>query len=128
MWARLGDEGGQAALEFALVLPLLLAVVMMVAQVATVYRQYLTLTDAVRAGARVAVVSRTASDPTGTAKTAVTQAASDIGLTTGDVSVTSTWAAGSSVTISATHSYTISIIGLPIKTGVLQSSTTERVE
>jgi Flp pilus assembly protein TadG len=125
---RLGDEGGQAALEFALVLPLLLAVVMMVAQVATVYRQYLTLTDAVRAGARVAVVSRTVTDPTGTAKTAVTQAGSDIGLTAADVSVTSTWAAGSSVTVSASRSYTISIIGLPIKTGVLQSSTTERVE
>jgi|SwirhisoilCB1_FD_contig_61_785504_length_947_multi_5_in_0_out_0_2 hypothetical protein len=101
---------------------------MMVAQVASVYQQYLTLTDAVRAGARVAVVSRTAPDPSGTAKAAVTQAASDIDLTPGDVTVTSTWASGSDVTVTATHDYSISIIGLPIKTGVLSSSTTERVE
>ena len=128
MRIRLADEGGQAALEFALVLPILLTVVTMIAQVASVFQQYLTLTDAVRAGARVAVVSRTAADPTGTAKTAVTQAAKDLGLASSDVTVDSTWTTGAPVTVTATHGYTISIIGLPITSGVLHSSTTERVE
>ena len=100
----------------------------MIAQVAMVFQQYLTLTDAVRAGARVAVVSRLATDPTGTARSATKSAGTDLGLTDSDVTVTSTWAAGAPVTVTATHNYSISIIGLPIKSGVLRSSTTERVE
>jgi hypothetical protein len=101
---------------------------LLIAQVAMVFQQYLTLTDAVRAGARVAVVSRSVPDPTGTAQAATTTAGTDLNLSSGDVTVTSTWAAGAPVTVTATHDYSISIIGLPIKSGVLRSSTTERVE
>jgi hypothetical protein len=100
----------------------------MIAQVASVFQQHLTLTDAVRAGARAAVVSRFAPDPTGAAKAATARAGSDIGLTAADVTVAASWQPGTDVTVTATHDYTISIIGFPLTSGVLHSSTTERVE
>ena len=42
---------GQAIVEFAIVLPLLLALVLGIVQFAIAFNNYLTLTDAVRAGA-----------------------------------------------------------------------------
>jgi hypothetical protein len=92
------------------------------------YRNYLGLVDAVRAGARVAMVSRTAGNPTATAQTAVVNAGTDLGLTTGNVQVTSTWESGSDVTVTATYPYTLSLFGFSVTSGNLTSSTTMRVE
>ena len=49
--------------EFALVLPILLLLVMGIIQFGIVFNNYVTLTDGVRAGARQAAVSRTLPDP-----------------------------------------------------------------
>lgn len=95
------------------------------------FSQYLTLTDAVRAGARVAAVSRTSPDPAAAACAAVQDSAPDLDLACGtDVTVTppSDLQAGADVTVSATHPYTLSIFGLTVVSGSLSSSTTERVE
>ena len=48
--------------EFAIVLPILLVLVFGIIQFGIVFNHYLTLTDAVRAGARQAAVSRTLSE------------------------------------------------------------------
>lgn len=81
-----------------------------------------------RSGARIAAVSRQAADPTAAAKQAVVDAANGMSLSTGDVTVTSSWAAGSTVTVSAQKTEPISIFGIPITSVVLHSATTERVE
>lgn len=124
-------ERGQATVEFAVVLPILLAVVTMIVQFGITYNRYLTLTDAVRAGARIAAVSRSAADPTGSAQQAVITAGTGLHLTTGQVAVTpgaSGWTAGGSVTVQAQTPYSISIFGLSLMSGQLTSSTTERIE
>jgi Flp pilus assembly protein TadG len=118
--------------EFALVLPILLTVVTMIVQAGIAYNHYLSLTDAVRAGARVAAVSRSATDPTTTTKNAVIASGNGLGLTATQVTVTpaavNPWQTGTTVTVSAQTPYKLSIFGIPVKSGVLTSTTTERVE
>lgn len=111
--------------EFALVLPILLALVTAIAELGLTFSHYLTLQDAVRSGARVAAVSGPGA--TATVQAAVTNAGRDIGLTPADVTVT--YPAGTTdVVVSAGTNYSIGFFGLPVKTGRLISSTTERVE
>jgi Flp pilus assembly protein TadG len=126
--SRLAGEGGQALVEFALVLPLLLAVVTGVIQFGIVFRDYLNLTDAVRSGGRVAAISRTAPNPTLAAQTAVTSAGGGLKIAPSDVTVTSTWQPGSDVVVTAAYPYTLSIFGIPVRSGSLTSTTTQRVE
>ena len=118
--------------EFALVLPLFLMVVMAIVQFGLVFNDYLNLTDAVRAGARVASVSATAGNPQAVAGDAVRSAAN--GLDTSRLTVdaqdidSAIWRSGDRVRVTAAYPYTISIFGIPLKSGVLTGSTTERVE
>jgi len=125
---RARDEGGQAVVEFALVLPLLVTFVMAIGQLGITFFHYLDLADAVRAGARVAAVSANTSDPTGAATTAVRSSASDLSASQLQVDVASDWQSGDTVTVSATYPYSISVFGIGVYSGSLESSTTERVE
>jgi hypothetical protein len=94
------------------------------------------LTDAVRAGGRIATISRTVADPVGVTRTSVKKAAGDLSLTDQQVVVLVNgvpnaplpWPSGADVTVTATHPYTISIFGIPVRTGSLTSTTTQRVE
>ena len=52
------DEKGQAMTEFAVVLPVVALVLFAIVQFGIAFNNYLTLTDAVRRGARTAAVSR----------------------------------------------------------------------
>jgi Flp pilus assembly protein TadG len=74
------DERGVVAVEFALVLPLLVTLVFGIVQFGLALNTKLTLTHAAREGARAAVVG---SD----VKTAVKDAATGIGLKTSDIDV-----------------------------------------
>lgn len=103
-------------------------VVTAIVQFGLLYQHYLSLTDAVRSGARVAAVSRTSGDPVGAARSAVIAAADGLNLDSSDVDVESPWQAGSTVSVSATYPYSLSIFGIPVKTGSLTSTTVERVE
>lgn len=114
--------------EFALVLPILCLLLFGVIQFGIVFNNYVDLTDAVRAGARKAAVSRQAADPVGTATQAVVSSAGDITINPAKVSVTSTWQPGDDVTVQASYPYSISLLGLVVASGNLTSKTTERVE
>lgn len=103
-------------------------VVFAIVQFGIIFNQQLNLTDAVRTGARTASLSAGAVDPTGAAKAAVLRADGGLGLTSGQVQVSSTWQPGAPVTVSASYPYTLSIFGIPLKSGSLTSATTERVE
>jgi Flp pilus assembly protein TadG len=116
--------------EFALVLPILALLLFGVIQFGLVFNNYLTLTDAVRAGARKAAVSRHLADPSGEAQTATRKAAtdlrqSDLNVT---VSVSPRWESGAEATVSADYPYRISLLGLVLKSGRMHSTTKERVE
>ena len=117
--------------EFALVLPLLAVLLFGVIQFGIVFNHYLDLTDAVRAGARQAAVSRQTSDPTGpdgVATQAVVNSAGDITIDPNKVTITSSWQPGEEVTVQAAYPYAIDLFGWVLASGDLHSKTTERVE
>jgi len=114
--------------EFALVLPLLALLLFGVIQFGIVFHQYVTLTDAVRAGARQGAVGRHLSSPSSSVEDRVRSSAADLDQSELDVSVTSSWQQGEDVTVTATYPYDISLLGFVVKSGNLTSTTTERVE
>ena len=114
--------------EFALVMPLLLLVLLAILQFGVVFNNYVTLTDAVRAGARKGAVSRRVTAPSTAVDTAVRNAATDLKSSDLQVTVTSTFQQGDDVTVTASYPYQISLLGLVVKSGRFHSTTTERVE
>jgi len=114
--------------EFALVLPLLVVLLFAIVQFGIVFNNYVTLTDATRAGARAGAVARNDADPNGTTTGAVKSSSANLDQTNLNVSVNSTWQPGSDVTVTATYPYSISLLGWVVASGNLQSQTTERVE
>jgi Flp pilus assembly protein TadG len=129
-------QEGQAFVEFVLVAPILLLLVFGIVQFGLLLHNYLTLTDAVRVGARQAAVSRTASNPTAATCARIQSSAQRLSIPCTDVTVrpfdpktgTATWAQGGDVTVSASYPYSINLLGFVVKSGRLTSQTTERVE
>jgi Flp pilus assembly protein TadG len=124
-------ESGQTVAEFALVLPLLMVILLAIIQFGILFKNYLDLTDAVRAGSRRAVVMRL--DPAREQKTrdAVKRAAPDLSLQDSDIVVTATsldWQAGEDVTVTASYPYKIDLLGIVFKEGRMTSKVVERIE
>jgi Flp pilus assembly protein TadG len=129
----LRNEEGQAAAEMALILPLLAAILLGIAQFGIAFNNYITLTDATRAGARKAAVSRFTGDQGASAVAAVRSAASNLkqsgpGSLTVDATSTNWNVPGSDVTVTATYPYSINILGWTMAGGDLTSTTKERLE
>jgi Flp pilus assembly protein TadG len=132
------NQDGQAMVEFVLVAPILLLLIFGIIQFGIVFNNYMTLTDAVRAGARQAAVSRTLPDPVGAATNRVKSAATNLDTSAGALDITvdpfdpktgsHDWAQGGDVTVKASYPYSISLLGFVVKSGQLTSQTTERVE
>ena len=121
------SEKGQTMVEFAIALPILCLILFAVIQFGIVFNNYIALTDAARAGARKAAVSRQTSDPTGACVTAI-QNSSGLDQTKLGASCSSSWQRASDVTATATYPYSINLLGFVVKSGTLTASTTERVE
>jgi Flp pilus assembly protein TadG len=129
-------QEGQAMVEFALVLPVLLLLIMGIIQFGILFNNYVTLTDAVRAGARQAAVSRGLTDPVAATESRVKKSAA--GLKASDLAITVTpldpndgsanWVQGGDVTVKATYPYRINLFGVVVMSGRFESETTERVE
>ena len=116
--------------EFALVLPILCLLLFGVIQFGILYKDYVTITDAARAGARKAAVSRLEVSPEGVVETKVRAAAADLDQAKLAVSVVAApgWQHGADVTVETQYPYQISLLGLVVASGQLKSTTTERVE
>jgi Flp pilus assembly protein TadG len=114
--------------EFALVLPILAFLLFAVIQFGIVFNNYITLTDATRAGARKAAVSRRAPNPQATCISAVRTSGASLRQSDLTAACTSTWQPGADVQVTATYPYSISLLGLFSKSGRFTSTTTERVE
>jgi Flp pilus assembly protein TadG len=122
--------------EFALVLPILLLLVMGIIQFGVLFNNYVTLTDGVRAGARQAAVSRGLPDPVAAATSRVKTSAAGLDETKLDITVTpydpadgsANWVQGGDVTVEAKYPFKIKLFGVVVMDGKLKSKTTERVE
>jgi Flp pilus assembly protein TadG len=117
--------------ELAIVIPLIALLLFGVIQFGIVFNNYVTLTDAVRAGARKAAVSRNlgAAGAVAAAQLAVRDSASDLDKTKlPDATVTSMWAHADPVTVCAQYPYGVNLIGVTVASGNLKSCTEERVE
>jgi Flp pilus assembly protein TadG len=123
-------ERGQTLVEFALVLPILSLLLLGVIQFGVAYNHYITLTDAVRAGARKGAVGRHLQDPTTAVEQAVRNGGTDLDPEKLEISVKSSWEQGSDVSVTATYPYNIKLLGfgVTVTSGRLSSSTKERVE
>jgi Flp pilus assembly protein TadG len=126
------EQRGQTAVEFALVAPLLIVLLLGIIQVGVAFHDYVTITDAARAGARKAVVARFTGGNTATTKQTVRDAASDLDQSKLNVDVTPATldTAGSTVTVTATYPYTINIplLGLTLVSGNLTATAKEDLE
>jgi Flp pilus assembly protein TadG len=127
---RLSDQRGQTMAELALVLPILLVLLLGIAQFGIAFNNYVTLTDAVRAGARKAAVSRSASDPAGACRAQVIASAGSLNTTElkRNLSCTSSWSPGADVTVHADYPFEIKLLNWSVKSGRLDSTMKERVE
>jgi len=122
------SERGQSLTEFALALPILALLLFAVIQFGIVFNNYVTLTDATRAGARKGAVGRQLQQPQQACIDAVQRSATDLDSKKLQTSCQSTWLPGADVKVTATYPYQISLLGMVVKAGRLSSITTERVE
>jgi Flp pilus assembly protein TadG len=125
---RSRKERGQTTTEFAIVLPILCLLLFGVIQFGILFNNYVTLTDAVRAGARKAAVSRQTSNPRQACIDQIRASADDLDQSKLAPDCQSSWQRASNVTVTATYPYSISLMGLVVASGNLRSTTQERVE
>jgi Flp pilus assembly protein TadG len=122
--------------EFVVILPVLLLVLVAIYQFGQVFVNYMDVTSAAREGARKAAVSRTAGTCGAVDALAVSSAqsaASDLNTSNLTVTVTRTctnnaYVQGGDVTVTASYPYSVNILGMVVSSGSLSSSTTMRIE
>jgi Flp pilus assembly protein TadG len=116
--------------ELALVLPVLLVLLLGIAQFGVTFNNYVSLTDAVRAGARKAAVSRNLADPAGACRAQVLASAGSLNTTElgRNLSCASSWQPGADVTVTADYPYDIKLLNWKVKSGRFVSTMKERVE
>lgn len=124
------SERGQTAVEFALVTPMLVVLLLAIIQVGIAFNSHVTVTDAARAGARQAVVARFSGASIADIEQAVRNAASDLDQSKLQVVVADpTWnVPGSDVTVTVTYPYQINLLGWVVASGNVTSTMTERLE
>jgi len=130
------DENGQTAVEFALVAPVIVALLLAVIQFAVAFHDYVTLTDAARAGARRAIIARFSGGDFTEATQAVKDSASNLDQSklnapgAIDVSDPSGMVSGSLVTVTVKYPYaiTIPLLGMTVSSGTLTAVAKERLE
>jgi Flp pilus assembly protein TadG len=138
---RFRNEDGQAIVEFALVLPLLMGLLLGIVQFGIIFNNYETITDAARIGGRQAAVARFVGDNGASAISAAKAAATNLDLSApGAVTATSCppdvpscttsdWSStGNIVTVTVTYPYSIKILDWTVKAGSLTSVSKERLE
>ncbi|HZD88140.1 MAG TPA: TadE family protein [Gaiellaceae bacterium] len=133
IFRSLAADDGQAAVEFAIVAPALIALLLGIVQCGIAFSHYVTVTDAARAAARKAVLIRdeglTASDITAAAQAAAPDLnASQLGVSVSDPTDPSFQQGGSTVQVTVTYPYSINVLGWVVSSGNLSSTMSERLE
>ncbi|MCW2925814.1 MAG: TadE family protein [Thermoleophilia bacterium] len=121
-------EAGQAMVEFALVLPVLCVLLFGIVEFGLAFWHYQMVSAAASEGARRGAISRTASDRTSRVIQTVKDSSPQLDPTKISTTVTSTWAAGSTITVNVSYPQTISIMGVTLFNSNLTGKRTMRVE
>jgi Flp pilus assembly protein TadG len=128
--ARRARSRGQAMVEFVLILPVLLLLILGIYQFGQTYSDYIQVTNAARDGGRKALVSR--GDTTGVADAVAAAKNATWWLDKNNMTVTVSpgqpWTQGQTVTVTVKYPYSINILGYVVASGTLSSATTVRVE
>jgi len=127
----LKNEHGQTMAELALVLPVLLVLLLGIAQFGVVFNNYVSLTDAVRAGARKGAVSRNLADPAGACRAQVLASAGSLNTTELGRNLSCSFSSlqpGADVTVTADYPYDIKLLNWKVKSGRFASTMKERLE
>ena len=134
MRQRARNERGQAAVELALILPVLVVIVYAIFQFGQVYLQYQEVSAATSEGARKASNMAAIADPGRTSTIVATVRAGTSVGNNGEydgsnlsVAVDSTWTPGSPVTVTSTYPASVSIFGITIFSDNLTTRRTARV-
>jgi Flp pilus assembly protein TadG len=130
---NLASDQGQTVVEFALVAPLLIVLILGIFQGGIAFNHYLVVTDAARAGARQAIVARVSHISIATIQQTAKNAGGDLdpaklNVTVSDPTDPTLSTAGSSVTVTVTYPYSINLLGWVVTSGYLSSSMTDRLE
>jgi Flp pilus assembly protein TadG len=130
----LRSEQGQTAVEFTLVVPILIALLLGIVQAGIAFHNYLSVTDAARAVARKAILVRF----TPLTQTQINQIADQASPDLDPNQLTATVApdpsdptfttAGSTITVTVTYPYHLQLFGIPIVDGTLTSTMKDRLE
>lgn len=99
----LSREVGQSIVEFALALPIIIALLVLAVDASRAYYYGIAVIDAAAAGARQA--SQTPTDDT-SIKSAATQAAPSGALSSGDVTISGARTSGSAMTVTVSYTFT----------------------
>jgi hypothetical protein len=126
------SDRGQTMTEFAIVLPILCVLLFGIIQFGVVWNNYVTITDAARAGAREAAVSRHEDPYAAGCARAVESSGSldwDRPGASCDVDVVGDLdRPGGDVTVTINYPYSIDLFGFALSAGTLETKTTERIE
>jgi Flp pilus assembly protein TadG len=138
---HLKRQDGQAIVEFALILPILVALLLGIVQFGIIFNNYETITDAARVGGRKAAIARFVGDFGATATAATRTAAGNLNNASLGVDIQSCapgtypcpgaqdWStAGNEITVKVTYPYDIKILDWTIDSGSLTTVTKERLE
>jgi Flp pilus assembly protein TadG len=138
-------EDGQAIVELAISLPLLLLLVTGIMQFGLMFNKAITLNDAVRSGARALSLAQGLGDPCDYAINQTVASAVNMNLSASQVTATlnspDTCGSGSypsrtggsetqgdQATVSATYPYTLTVFGLPLFNVNLNASASDAIE
>jgi Flp pilus assembly protein TadG len=131
---HLRSEHGQTAVEFALVAPILIALLLGIVQAGIAFHNYLSVTDAARAVARKAILVRF----TPLTQTQINQIADNASPDLDPTQLTATvtpdptdptfTTAGSTITVTVTYPYHLQLFGIPVIDGTLTSTMKDRLE
>ena len=134
MRSRLRGERGQSAVEFAVFVPILVVVLYVVVQFGQIYLQYQEVSAATSEGARRASTMAGIADPGRTATiTSTVKAGTSVGTseafdsTNLAVTVNSSWAPGSPVTVTSAYPASVTFLGVTLFSGTLTTKRTVRV-
>jgi Flp pilus assembly protein TadG len=126
------SERGQTAVEFALVAPLLIVLLLGIIQVGIAFHRYVEVTDAARAAARRAIVARVAGVTPADIRAAAVAAAPDLSDSSLGVDVGPTdpanAASGTTVSVTVSYPYSINLLGWVVSSGTITSTMSDRLE
>ena len=131
---------GQSTVEFALMLPCFLVLIIGIYDVGITYQRKVTLSQATRDGARKAAIARTFGSAAVVTRgeAEVRDTASHLDQAKLTVSITSrdnpdapdgsSWGQGDEIVVATTYPWSISIFGASVVSGTLNETTTLRME